>query len=65
MAMPTISVNDRKVVLLSGFENVPADTNTAKPRVVIRDETSLIRTVKNDNEAVAFGYVSGRWVAVA
>ena len=68
MAMPTISVNDRKVVLLSGFDRMPQEAGTprgVKPHVVIRDEKSLIRSVENDNDAVAFGYVHGRWVAVA
>ena len=65
MAMPTISVNDREVVLVSGYELKPAETAAARATVIILDETNLIRTVKNDNDAVAFGYVSGRWIPAA
>jgi hypothetical protein len=63
MALPTISVDDREIILLSGFTKV--DTETKKPFFVILDERELVRSVKNDNDAVAYGYVAGRWVAVA
>ena len=65
MALPTISVDDRRIVLLSGFEMVEADATSQKTFFVILDERELVRSVKNDNDAVAYGYVAGRWVAVA
>jgi hypothetical protein len=63
MALPTISVDNREIILLSGFKMV--DTEAKKPFFVILDERELVRSVKNDNDAVAYGYVAGRWVAVA
>jgi hypothetical protein len=63
MALPTISVDNREIILLSGFKKV--DTEAKKPFFVILDERELVRSVKNDNDAVAYGYVAGRWVAVA
>ncbi len=68
MALPTVSIDNRDIILLSGFETVISATSgtTKKPFVVILDERELERSVKNDNsDAVAYGYVAGRWVAVA
>lgn len=69
MALPTVSIDNREIILLSGFETVKAlasETSVKKPFVVIFDERQLVREVKNDNnDAVAYGYVAGRWVAVA
>ncbi len=68
MALPTVSIDNREIILLSGFETVPSEASgTARiPFVVILDERQLERSVKNDNsDAVAYGYVAGRWVAVA
>jgi hypothetical protein len=68
MALPTVSIDNRDIILLSGFETVGSASNGSakKPFVVILDERELERSVKNDNsDAVAYGYVAGRWVAVA
>lgn len=68
MALPTVSIDNRDIILLSGFETVTAAASgqSKKPFVVILDERELVRSVKNDNsDAVAYGYVAGRWVAVA
>jgi hypothetical protein len=68
MALPTVSIDNRDIILLSGFKTVDTETNGAskKPFVVILDASELERSVKNDNtDAVAYGYVAGRWVAVA
>jgi hypothetical protein len=69
MALPTVSIDNRDIILLSGFEMVKTfapETSVKNPFVVIFDERQLVREVKNDNnDAVAYGYVAGRWVAVA
>jgi hypothetical protein len=69
MALPTISIDNREIILLSGFQKVQelaSGTNSKNLFVVIFDERQLEREVKNDNnDAVAYGYVAGRWVAVA
>ena len=68
MALPTVSIDNRDIILLSGFETVTTEAIgvSKKPFVVILDERQLERSVKNDNsDAVAYGYVAGRWIAVA
>ena len=69
MALPTVSIDNREIILLSGFQKVPelsSGTISKNAFVVIFDERQLEREVKNDNnEAVAYGYVAGRWIAVA
>ena len=71
MALPTISISDRDIILLSGYETVCEDGTTlhvvpgTRCVLVIRDESSLRAIVHNDNEAVAYGYVAGRWVPAA
>lgn len=65
MALPTIAVSDRKVTLLSGFDKVAGGRKTVPEQFVIHDEAKLRITVKSDNDAVAFGYVAGKWISVA
>lgn len=67
MALPTVSIDNREIILLSGFKTVTTtESASKKPFVVILDERQLERSVKNDNnDAVAYGYVAGRWFAVA
>jgi hypothetical protein len=67
MALPTVAVSDRKVILLSGFEKVASDRTSVSraDKLVIHDEAKLRTTVKSDNDAVAFGYVAGKWIGVA
>ncbi len=57
----------REIILLSGFKTVTLRSSAPKkPFVVILDERQLERSVKNDNtDAVAYGYVAGRWIAAA
>ena len=66
MALPRVVVRDRQVVLLSGFETTHDDKrNTASDVFVILEEGKLRRSVQKERDAVAFGYVSGRWIAAA
>lgn len=71
MALPKISISDRQVILLNGFETVSESDGGWKVEgpsmvaVIIADESSLRRMLDNDNDAIAFGYVAGRWVAAA
>ncbi len=67
MALPTIAVRDRKVILLSGFDKVPPERKSVSvlETLVIHDEAKLRTSIKNDNDAVAFGYVAGEWIGVA
>lgn len=65
MALPRIIVHDRCIVLLSGFD--PAQRPAATPREAlrIRDRDKLEKSLLRDKDAVAFGYVAGRWIAAA
>jgi hypothetical protein len=65
MALPTVAVSDRKVILMSGFEKIPGERKTVPDKLLIHDEAKLRLTIKKDSEAVAFGYVGGKWMGVA
>lgn len=58
MCFPRIDVRDRKVILLSGFRRNDG-------RLTITDEEKLEVTAQRYRNAVAFGYVAGKWVPAA
>ncbi|HSD92647.1 MAG TPA: hypothetical protein VLB11_06420 [Methyloceanibacter sp.] len=60
MALPKIVLRGRKVILLSGFKDVPE-----KHRLVVDEEDKLKLAAKRNPDAVAFGYVAGEWIASA
>lgn len=67
MACPTIKVLGKSVILLSGFRDVLKDTKSV--RVIksddIKSAEALSTSAKRNPDAVAFGYVAGRWVPAA
>lgn len=65
MALPTVIVRDRQIVLLSGFYKAYAEHGKAGAKFVIRDEEKLKSSVQRERDAVAFGYVAGKWIASA
>jgi hypothetical protein len=65
MALPTIVVRDREIVLLSGFDRAQPDLTKADPTPKIRDEEKLRQYAARHRDAVAFGYVAGKWFAAA
>ncbi|MFM7084254.1 MAG: hypothetical protein ACKOW3_04515 [Hyphomicrobium sp.] len=69
MALPTISVDDREIILLSGYKfethDIPQIKKSANKALVIMDEGELRRSVKSNCDAVAYGYVDGHWVVAA
>lgn len=65
MALPRIVLRGRKVILLSGFKDVPEDRNAKRHRLVVDEKDKLKRAAKRNPDAVAFGYVAGEWVASA
>lgn len=67
MACPKIEVRGKRVILLSGFHDV---VKAARPQVVLNDAdvkeaAGLRRSTVLHPDAVAFGYVAGRWVPAA
>lgn len=67
MACPKIEVRGKRVILLSGFHD---SVNAARASVVIRDADvkaaeQLQQSALRHPDAVAFGYVAGRWVPAA
>jgi hypothetical protein len=67
MACPQIEVRGKKVVLLSGFHDT---VNAARPQVVIeeadvKEASALDKLARQHPDAVAFGFVAGRWVPAA
>ena len=60
MSYPTIAIDQKKVILLSGFER-KRGTN----KLLIKAKEKLEEATKRHGDAVAFGFVSGRWVPAA
>lgn len=69
MALPTISVDDREIILLSGYKFVYQEAlrekKIANQTLIIMDEGELRRSAKSNFDAVAYGYVDGQWVVAA
>jgi hypothetical protein len=61
MSYPTIEIDQKKVILLSGFER---ERGTNKP-LVIKAKDRLEQAAKRHDDAVASGYVAGKWVPAA
>jgi hypothetical protein len=67
MACPKIEVRGKRVILLSGFHDT---VKSARPQVVLDDTdvkqaAELQQSARLHPDAVAFGYVAGRWVPAA
>jgi hypothetical protein len=65
MALPKIVMRGRKIILLSGFKNGATDASTSRRSIEVDAEDKLRQAAKRNPDAVAFGYVSGQWVASA
>jgi len=61
MKFPTIELQGRKVILLSG---VRTDKRTGET-VFLASRDKLLDAFSHNPDAVAFGFTSGRWVAAA
>ena len=67
MACPKIEVRGKRVILLSGFHDV---VKAARPQVMlveadVKEVDELRQSARLHPDAVAFGYVAGRWVPAA
>ncbi len=66
MACPKIEVRGKRVILLSGFHDVVKAT---RPQVLddanVKEVDELRLSARMHPDAVAFGYVAGRWVPAA
>ena len=65
MALPKIVVRGRKIILLSGFKDQTKTRSKDHTDIVVDAEDKLRLAAKRHPDAVAFGYVSGEWVASA
>ncbi len=61
MSCPTVDLEKKKVILLSGFEK----TRSANKPFSIKAKKELKKAAKRHRDAVAFGYVLGKWVPAA
>ncbi len=59
MNYPLIQIDEKRIILLSGFRSEP------DKRVVVTEKEELKAATKRHDDAVAFGYVSGRWMPAA
>lgn len=67
MVCPKIEVRGKRVILLSGFHDV---VKAARPQAVlaeadVKEVDELRQSARLHPDAVAFGYVAGRWVPAA
>ncbi|HET6322885.1 MAG TPA: hypothetical protein VNR51_01805 [Hyphomicrobium sp.] len=67
MACPKIEVRGKRVILLSGFHDT---VKAARPQVVldeadVKEAHELLQSTRLHPDAVAFGFVAGRWVPAA
>lgn len=61
MSLPSIDLGDKRVLLLSGFEL----TRTSHGTVRIESRGELEKAAERHRDAIAFGYVFGKWVPAA
>ncbi len=61
MSCPTVDLDKKKVILLNGFEMARSTSKT----FAIKAKKQLEEAAKRHRDAVAFGYVSGKWVPAA
>jgi hypothetical protein len=59
MSFPLIQIDERKIVLLSGFRSEPGNC------VIVTAKSELEAAAKRHGDAVAFGFVAGRWMPAA
>jgi hypothetical protein len=67
MACPKIEVRGNRVILLSVFHDT---VKAARPQVVlgeadVKEADGLRHSARLNPDAVAFGYIAGRWVPAA
>jgi hypothetical protein len=66
MACPKIEVRGKRVIILSGFQDV---VRAARPQVLgeadVKEVDELRQSARLHPDAVAFGFVAGRWVPAA
>lgn len=60
MSYPTIRIDQKNLILLSGFEK-----KNGKRDLTIQACDQLEQAAKKHADAVAFGYVAGRWMPAA
>lgn len=61
MACPTIEIFGKKIILLNGYKRFP---KAASP-IEIAALSALRQSANENPDAVAFGYMAGKWVAAA
>ena len=61
MTSPTIELNGKILILLSGIDKDKSSVKSA----AVQSPEQLLLVVRKNPDAVAFGYTSGRWVAAA
>ena len=65
MALPKIVVRGKQIILLSGFKDGAYDGSGNRHAVLVDAEDKLRQAAKRNPDAVAFGYISGQWIASA
>ena len=58
MWYPTIEINGKRVLILSGYEKASEQNRV----VAVADETKLQVSAAKHGDAVAFTYFGGKWI---
>lgn len=65
MAFPKVIVDGKEIILLSGFQNWPKGSESDCNITEICGIDKLRESVKRHPDAVAFGWLAGKWVPSA
>jgi hypothetical protein len=66
MACPKVLLRGRTIILLSGFRNRPSARGKLASKLLKIDALKQLRQSASRNpDAIAFGYVAGKWLPAA
>jgi hypothetical protein len=65
MALPKVDMHGKQVILLSGFDNETKSARSTVRAITIDSEKKLSQAALRNPDAVAFGFVAGKWIPAA
>ena len=65
MACPAVEIAGKKIFLLSGYQRLPLGETNKSRSVQIQAVEKLKESPSDNPDAVAFGYLAGKWVPAA
>lgn len=65
MPYPTIDLNEKKIILLSGYQRPTGEGGEKDKGISVVAMDKLRKEAERHQDAVAFSFISGKWVAAA